>query len=245
LSPSFADDCETASEFPDQDPMTDHSNDETRLQATETQMRRALGLQSTAAPPGEVAPPPAPAGPRRPARRFMRDGEVAVSVMHRDTAAGTNRLDAARQALEAQTAAREQAEQRLAEAQETIRELRTQLAHARLASDEAVQRAAAEKQASEQALASLRAELLTTQASLQQAEQRQRLPAKPAEERARPAQRVMTGDLLAGIAEVGEAETATPARRRGGRPRKVEQPQPEPDLEFVEWWKPGWRERFR
>ena len=79
--------------------MTDHSNDETRLQATETQMRRALGLQSTAARPGEVAPAPAaPVEPRRTIRRFVRDGEVAVSVVHRDAAAGTNRLDAARQA---------------------------------------------------------------------------------------------------------------------------------------------------
>jgi hypothetical protein len=159
--------------------MTDHSNDE----AAETQMRRALGLQSTASPPGDVAPPPAPAGPRRPARRFARDGEVAVSVVHRDAAVGTNRLEAARQALQAQTAGREQAERRLVEAQETIRELQTQLAHARLAREEAVQRAAAEKQASEQALAALQADLLTARAGLQQADQRRpRRPARPAEE---------------------------------------------------------------
>ena len=62
--------------------MTDHSNDETRLRATETQMRRALGLQSTRARPGDGAPPPGPTGARRPARRFVRDGEVAVSVWH-------------------------------------------------------------------------------------------------------------------------------------------------------------------
>ena len=198
--------------------MTDHSNDET--QATETQMRRALGLQSTAAPPGEVAPTPAPAGPRRPARRFARDGEVAVSVVHRDAAAGTNRLEAARQALQTQTAGREQAERRLAEAQATIRELQTQLAHARLARDEAVQRAAAEKQASEQALAALRADLLTARAGLQEADQRQpRLPTHG-------------------------AEPLAPARRRG-RPRNVNQPQPEPKLDVVEWWKPGWKERLR
>ena len=137
--------------------MTDHSNDETRLRATETQMRRALGLQSTRARPGDGAPPPGPTGARRPARRFVRDGEVAVSVVARDAAAGTNRLDAAWQALEAQTAAREQAERQLVAAQETIRELQTQLAHARLARNEAVQRAAEEKQASEQVLAAVRA----------------------------------------------------------------------------------------
>ena len=220
--------------------MTDHSNDET--QATETQMRRALGLQSTAAPPGDVATTPAPAGPRRPARRFVRDGEVAVSVVHRDAAAGTNRLEATRQALQAQTAGREQAERRLVEAQETIRELQTQLAHARLARDESVQRAVAEKRASEQALAALRAELLTARAGPREAERQPRLPARPAEEpsgaRAKTGQRVGTGDLLEGVAPTRGAETLAPARRRG-RPRKVNQPQP------VEWWKPGWKERLR
>ena len=222
--------------------MTEHSNDETR--ATETRMRRALGLQSTAAPPGEVAPTPAPAGPRRPARRFARDGEVAVSVVHRDAAAGTNRLEAARQALQAQTAGREQAERRLVEAQATIRELQTQLAHARLARDEAAQRAAAEKQANEQALASLRAELLTARAGLQEAERQPRLPARRAEApsgaRAKPGQRGVTGDLLEGVAPTRGAEPLAPARRRG-RPRKVEQPQ----SDVVEWWKPGWKERLR
>ena len=212
--------------------MTDHSNDET--QATETQMRRALGLQSTAAPPGEVAPTPAPAGPRRPARRFARDGEVAVSVVHRDAAAGTNRLEAARQALQTQTAGREQAERRLVEAQATIRELQTQLAHARLARDEAVQRAAAEKQA----LAALQAELLTARAGPREAERQLRLPARPAEApsgaRAKTGQRGVTGDLLEG------AEPPAPPRRRG-RPRKVEQP----PSDVVEWWKPGWKERLR
>jgi hypothetical protein len=225
--------------------MTDHSNDET--QAAESQMRRALGLQSTATP-GDVAPTPAPAGPRRPARRFVRDGEVAV-FGHRDAAAGTNRLDAARQALQAQTAVREQAERRLVEAQETIRELQTQLAHARLARDEAVQRAAQEKQASEQALTALRAELLTARAGLQQADQRQpRLPARRAEEpsgaRAKTGQRVVTDDLLEGVAPTSGAKTSAPVRRRG-RPRKVDQPQPEPKLDFVEWRKPGWKERLR
>src|SRR5262249_28031479 len=196
--------------------MTDHSNDETRLQATETRMRQALGLQSTAAPPGEAAAMPPPAGVHRPVRRFVRDGEVSVSVVQRDATAGTNRLDAARQALEAQTAAREQAERRLAAAQETIRELQTQLAHARLARDEADQRAAEAKQANDQALAALQAELQETRAGLRQTGPRQqRLSAKPAHP-------VMTGDLLADLAATAAAETAAPERRRG-RPRKAEQ----------------------
>jgi len=208
--------------------MTDHSNDETRLRATETQMRRALGLQSTRARPGDGAPPPGPTGARRPARRFVRDGEVAVSVVARDAAAGTNRLDAAWQALEAQTAAREQAERQLVAAQETIRELQTQLAHARLARNEAVQRAAEEKQASEQVLAAVRAELLTAQASLQRTDQRRpRLPAGPADDpsaaHAESAPCRMTGDLPAGIAAASAADAhagtaAGPAEQGGAGP---------------------------
>ena len=56
--------------------------------------------------------------------------------------------------------------------------------------------------------------------------------------------RGVTGDLLEGVAPTSGAETLAPARRRG-RPRKVDQPQPEPKLDFVEWWKPGWKERLR
>jgi chromosome segregation ATPase len=135
-------------------------------------MRRALGLQPTSPQPGAVAPPSAPGGPHRPARRFVRDGEVAVSMVRHDAAAGTNQLEAARQVVQSQTTAREQAERRLAEAQEIIRELQTQLAHERLARDEAGQRADAEKQAAGQALASLQAELLTVRETLQQPERR-------------------------------------------------------------------------
>jgi hypothetical protein len=220
--------------------MTDHSNDESRLRATETQMRRALGLQSTASSPGEAAAMPPAAGVHRPARRFVRDGEVAVSVVHRDTGAGTNRLDVARQALEAQTAAREQAERRLAEAQEMIRELQTQLAHVRLARDEAVQRAAEAKQASAQALAALQAELQETRAGLQQTGPLE----DPAAAGATPAQRMMTGDLIEGLEAATATEAAAPARRRG-RPRKAERVEPEPESDFVEWWKPGWKAQFR
>jgi len=175
----------------------------------------------------------------------VRDGEVAVSVVHRDATAGTNRLEAARQALQSQTAAREQAERRLVEAQETIRELQTQLGHTRLARDEAVQRAAEAKQASEQALAALQAELLETRAGMRQTEQRQqRLPARPTVDlsgaRATTARRMMTGDLLEGLEETATAATETPApARRRGRPPKINQPKP------VEWWKPGWKERLR
>jgi hypothetical protein len=231
-----------------QDSMTDISNDETRLRATETQMRRALGLQPAPRLPGAAAPTVVPGGSHRPTRRFVRDGEVVVSAAQHDAAGGTNQLEAARQAAQSQTAAREQAERRLAEAQETIRDLQTQLAHERLARDEAVQRAVGEREAAEQVLASLQEELLTVRAALQQTEQRLKvLLAKPTMEdprarRAGTTQRTMAGALPEGAAKTEAPQPPAPARRRG-RPRKLVQPESQSD--FVEWWKPDWKERLR
>ena len=227
--------------------MTDISNDETRLRATETQMRRALGLQPTSRQPGAVARTSNLGGPHRPARRFVRDGEVAVSVVHHDAAAGINQLEAARQAVQSQTTARDQAERRLAAAQETIRELQTQLAHARLARDEVTQRAEDEKQAAQQALASLQAELLAVRGTLQLTERRvQQLQARPTTEppgrKAGTTQDRMAGNLPERAEETMATEQPAPARRRG-RPRKLVELEPESD--FVEWWKPGWKAQFR
>ena len=76
-------------------------------------MRCTLGLREDPSPLAQSAPPAAPAGPAPPhRRRFVRDGEVPVTVVHRDhdDGAGINRIDAARQALREQIAAREQAE---------------------------------------------------------------------------------------------------------------------------------------
>jgi hypothetical protein len=77
---------------------------------------------------------PRPAGSNGAARshrhRFVRYGEVPVTVVHRDhdDGAGINRIDAARQALREQVAAREQAEHLLQEARMTIQTLETKLA---------------------------------------------------------------------------------------------------------------------
>jgi hypothetical protein len=76
---------------------------------------------------------------RRPPRRFARDGEVPVTVLHRDhdeIGGGTNTLDAAQAALREKIEAREHAETLLREAQATIRDLQTKLAHERLDRDE-------------------------------------------------------------------------------------------------------------
>jgi hypothetical protein len=142
--------------------MTDSLSDDERLSATEAQMRRALGLRNTSqtqAIPPPATPTASASHPQR--RRFVRDGEVPVTVIHRDQgdASGTNALEAARQALREQVAAREHAEHLLQEAQATIHDLQTKLVHERLASDEAVQRVDSEKQVVEQVLQRVREEL--------------------------------------------------------------------------------------
>jgi len=154
--------------------MTDSLSDDARLRATEEQMRRALGLHNSSPTQDRPVPPPASpvaSSPHR--RRFLRDGEVPVSVIHRDQydGANTNKLDATRQALSEQVAAREHAEHLLQEAQATIHDLQTKLAHERLARDEAIQRMDSEKQLVERALQGAHDELAIERDHRQQAEQ--------------------------------------------------------------------------
>ena len=110
-------------------------------------MRRALGLREGSSSAPQNAPPATPPGAPHPyRRRFVRGGEVPVTVVHRDhdDGAGINRIDAARQALSEQVAAREQAEHLLQEARATIQTLETKLAHERIGKDEALRRLADE-----------------------------------------------------------------------------------------------------
>jgi hypothetical protein len=250
--------------------MPNTSNED--LGETETQMRRALGLNDQRLTLGHEPLPSAPTGnsaahPHR--RRFVRDGDVPVTVVHRehDHGVGTNRLDAAQQTLSEQIAAREQAEQLLQEARATRRALETNLAHERIAKEEAVRRSEDERQA-------IQDELATERAGRQQAEQ-QRDEAVVRRQKAEERLRRVTGvqeaqtasvdpvtakrgrsagqagvvrsvdgpnvalDILAPTGTVDGTPTVGVARKRG-RPPKVGQPEPE----FVEWWKPGWRERY-
>jgi hypothetical protein len=154
--------------------MTDSLSDDARLQATEAQMRRALGLHN--ASPTQDRPVPsrtAPGASSSQRRRFVRDGEVPVSVIRRDQddGANANKLDATRQALREQAEAREHAEHLLQEAQATIRDLQTKLAHERLAKDEAIQRVVSEQQVVEQALQRVQDELAVERDCRQKAEQ--------------------------------------------------------------------------
>jgi hypothetical protein len=128
--------------------MTDSPSDDSRLRATETQMRHALGLHG--GPPTRTTT----SGSQPQRRRFVRDGEVPVTVIRRehqpDREAGTNQLDAARQAVQSEAGVRERAERSLNDAQTTIRDLQTKLAHERMAKDEmldSVRRLETEKRA--------------------------------------------------------------------------------------------------
>jgi len=218
-------------------------------------MRRALGLRDSAPAQASQTPPAArpiqsPNGANRAHRRFVRDGEVPVEVVHHE-GAGTNQLEAARQAIRTLTTAREQTERQLAEAQTTIRDLQTKLAHERIARDEAVQRAAAEGEDVEKALQSVRAELaeeravrLATEEQLATALERQSKMERHAEQSKQPT--LALGPIESPATQSDDVklteEGAKPGRRRG-RPPKVRVPEPEPD--FVEWWKPGWQKQFR
>jgi peptidoglycan hydrolase CwlO-like protein len=142
-------------------------------------MRRALGLQRSS--PESPDPTPSasvPSGPHPNRRRLVRDGDVPVTVIHRDShqdeGTGSNQLDTVRQSLRQQTEARERAERLLTEAQNTIRDLQTKLAHERLSKDEllqAVQRSEAETHAAKHRLETVQAELVAEHAARQKAEE--------------------------------------------------------------------------
>ena len=200
-------------------------------------MRRALGLRDDGPPQPTSVPTPPPSGGLHPQRRrFVRDGEVVVQ--HREhTAAGetgTNQLATARQALREQIAAREEVERSLTEAQNLIRDLQTKLAHERLAREEAVNRVEAARLASEQALQTAREELESERMRRQEAGQRLAKVLDRAEEPPRKSAPVPAGEPML-------------VPRRRGRPPKVRPPAPEPEAQadFVEWWVPGWQDRFR
>ena len=193
--------------------------DDVRLRAAEAQMRHALGLDGQAqAPRGDEQPPPQQ-GPtpdrltlHRPPRRFVKDGEVPVTVVRRThpaeaaanvAPAASNQLEAARQTIRSQAVATERAERALNDAQATIRDLRTKLAHERMAREEAfqtVRRLEADRDAAATAMQALRMEVATERVGREKLGQELR--------HAQEARRV------------AQDATQLPRRPRG-RPRKV------------------------
>ena len=91
-------------------------------------------------------------------------------MVHSDSGSRLQQLDAARQALRQQTAAREEAERLLADARNTIHDLETKLGHERLARDEVAQRINAERLQIEEALTAAQEELATERAMRARAE---------------------------------------------------------------------------
>jgi len=189
---------------------------------------------------------------------------VPVSVIHRDQddGANTNKLEATRQALREQIEARERAEHLLLEAQATIHDLQTKLAHEKLARDEAIQRVVSDKQVVEQALQRAQEELAVERDCRQKAEQERNdaiAAGQEAEERLR--QVLATQDVLkaspAPPRPTNDPQTTRRQRKSATKPSvsgdKVDQPRrrgrpaksDQSETEIVEWWKPGWRNRIR
>jgi chromosome segregation ATPase len=213
---------------------------------------------------------------------------VPVSVIRRDQddAPGTNKLDTTRQALREQIEAREHSEHLLQDAQATIHDLQTKMAHERLARDEAILRAESEKQLVEQALQRADDELAIERDRRKKAEQerddaiagRQKAEGRiqemlatldalkasqavPRSSRDRADPDAETDTEASGTGRACETVPQTTRRpgekmpasepsaggdevkqvRRRGRPAKSDQSA----SELVEWWKSGWRDRFR
>jgi hypothetical protein len=180
----------------------------------------------------------------------VRDGEVPVEVVHHE-GAGTNQLEAARQTIRTLTTVREQTERQLAEAQTTIRDLQTKLAHERIARDEALQRAAAEGEDIDKALQLAKAELEAERAARRATEEQLAAIHERCAKAERLAERLRQPALALDAVESDgihgddaklTEEVVKPVRRRG-RPPKAKASEPESD--FVEWWKPGWQDQFR
>jgi hypothetical protein len=211
--------------------------DDVRLRAEEAQMRHALGLDGQTQVPraDEQPPPPGPGHDRlslhRPPRRFVKDGEVPVTVVRRThpadgvasiAPATSNQLEAARQTIRSQAVATERAERALNDAQTAIRDLRTKLAHERMAKDEAFQavhRLEAERDAALATVQTMRVDLATERVGREKLEQelRKAVEARNAAETAQQLPRRPRGRPRKIVAPV---DPLAPPRKRG-RPRKV------------------------
>jgi FtsZ-binding cell division protein ZapB len=223
-----------------------------RLEATEASIRRALGIQEQSEPlTGHHRQTPTPSGVHRGHRRFVRDGDVPVVVRNQGhEEGGTNRRDQAQQVLREQIAAREQVERRLQEALTTIEHLQTHMAHERIAREETLQQAEAARRQTEQALQT-RDEQLATERQARLGAERERDDAiaarQEAEERLRVALAFQQAQEAPGAAPKarGTVKPRNGSVTTGSRNRQPEIDESEAGSEFVEWWKPGWRDRFK
>jgi hypothetical protein len=221
--------------------MSQTPTEELRLRATEEQMRRSLGLRQGSSSPARFTNSETHQHKRH---QFVRDGDVQVEILHGHHGSRVNQVDAARQALQAQTAARDEAERLLTEARHTIHDLQTKLGHERLAREEAVQRVESAKVEVEQELTAAR-EDLEAERLLRLATARERdqaiLGRQAAEDRLRQAKEMRKAAGQPNTVPQAEPLLATSQPRRRGRPPKDNRD----DTGFVEWWTPGWKDRYR
>ena len=219
------------------------------LEMAEQRMRRSLGLlgdresrtaQPAPEPPKLVGGSPGRPSAARPRPRFVRDGEVPVTLVSRhrplqaDAPAGSSTnpqgLEAA---LEQERAARTGAERSLQEALATLRDLQTKLGHAELAQREAAETARAAQAAAETQRTEWRVRETRMNAELT-AERTGRVVAEAALSKATMDREAAERSRLADIPARSrtDAATASPVKktRKPGSTRKQREPQP------VKWW---------
>jgi hypothetical protein len=160
-------------------------------------------------------------------RRFVKDGQVPVVVLSSkdhsaEAAAPVNRAAAAEAALRGERALRDRAERALQQAQATLQQLQTKLAHAELAHGEALAAERQRREAAEQALQDSQVARAALQEQLDLQVRARPEPEPPAEAPSgrRPRRRVMKPRM----------STDATARR-----------EPKP----VKWWLPGFATRPR
>jgi len=221
------------------------------LEAAEAQMRKALGLEGTTLRLPLDSEPEQREHGHRPAergafsghrRRFVRDGDVPVTVRRRDPVAepSRSRLQQVEAQVAAELAARTQAERALAEAQAQARDLQTKLGHAELTKDEALEAVRRnretitelESEAAQQATLRRETEERAVQAEqakagLQASIEKERTARKAAENALRLAEEARnTAERL-----MRELSKAPPAHRSRAS-KAVTEPEPEP----IKWW---------
>jgi hypothetical protein len=139
-----------------EDRTLDRADDISPLDEAETRMRESL-LRLSANAPDSAGGHMTRSSSMAIRRRFVRDGEVDVTVLRRGTEPGAlppaqlgRQLEAAKAALADEAAARNQIARSLEEASGIIRTLQTKLQHAEMARDEAI--TALEQRAAEAAV---------------------------------------------------------------------------------------------
>ena len=157
---------------------------------------------------------------------------MVVHGRHRAPEETRAAITALEHTLDLERAARAASEKALMQAEDTIRQLRTRLAHAELAREERVREDAAREEAAREEAA--REEAAREEATREEAVREQ-------------AVREQAVRIDAAAPSLVSDEAADPAPRRGRR-RKVDAApvvEPEEEGEAIEWWRPGWKERLR